>query len=164
VAPWCPLEEDDHTLLGQAAVATASINSSNSSVSSSRLMGVPLMVAVSRSGAAGRTVDAWPGARLRRHLLPRQRHLSREMDTAYVRDLPRDPARTVVRDDTAQFRAWQFRTVLGQQPTDGKPAAPIAAVAGYLQHGQAGSGKALGNLPEEDVAGTRGLWCRAFHR
>jgi len=55
-------------------------------------------------------------------------------------------------DDLVQPRRPQIGPILGQQSGRGPPAAPIAAVAGYLQHRGA-----WGDLAERDDAGSEGF-------
>lgn len=67
------------------------------------------------------------------------------MDTADIVHLAGDHARAIRRDDPAQGWHWQIRAMFGQQPGRMQPSAPIAAVTGYLQHGQS-----CGHLAERD--------------
>jgi hypothetical protein len=74
------------------------------------------------AGGGGAPPDPRPAVVAFAPLLRCQRHHLWEVDTAHVRDLPRDHARAVCRDDVAQLRTWQRVTMLGQQPAiDSRP-------------------------------------------
>jgi hypothetical protein len=70
----------------------------------------------------------------------------REMHSADVMGMADDHARAIRGDDPAEFRHRHRQPVLGPQP-----AAPVAAVAGDIEHREAG-----GDLVEQDDTGRHG--------
>jgi hypothetical protein len=74
------------------------------------------------------------------------------MDPTNIVHPPGDHARTVRGDNPQQRRYGHVRPMLGHQAIGAQPAAPVTAVAGHVQHGEA-----CGNLAEGNDAVRQGL-------
>lgn len=73
------------------------------------------------------------------------------MHPAHVVQMSRRHSRTVGGDILTEFRNWEFLTVLGDQPVDGRSSKAIAAVARILKDRESGA-----DLAEGDEAGRHG--------